>query len=125
MPCVLADTDQGKEAIVRWYRQRALTWLPRRIQPWAQRMGVQPGDLGVRDLGYRWGSLGRDDRLNIHWAAMQLPASLIDYVLVHELAHIGQPRHTPAFWAAVERALPGYDERRARVASVGATLWLG
>ena len=125
MPRALADTDQGREAIVRWYRQRALTWLPRRIRPWAQRMGVQPGDLEVRDLGYRWGSLGRDDRLNIHWAAMQLPACLIDYVLVHELAHIGQPRHTPAFWAAVERALPGYDERRARVASVGATLWLG
>ena len=78
MPHALADTDQGKEAIVRWYRQRALTWLPRRIRPWAQRMGVQPGDLEVRDLGYRWGSLGRDDRLN-------------------ELAHIGQPRHTPAF----------------------------
>ena len=125
MPRALADTDQGSEAMVRWYRQRAQAWLPRRIRPWAQRMGVQPGDLEVRDLGYRWGSLGRDDRLNIHWAAMQLPASLIDYVLVHELAHIGQPRHTPAFWAAVERALPGYDERRARIATVGATLWLG
>ena len=88
-------------------------------------MDVQPGDLEVRDLGYRWGSLGRNDRLNIHWATMQLPASLVDYVLVHELAHIGQPRHTAAFWAAVERALPGYDERRARLATTGATLWLG
>ena len=125
MPGALADAGQGKEAMVRWYRQHALTWLPRRMTPWAQRMGVQPGDLEVRDLGYRWGSLGRNDRLNIHWAAMQLPASLVDYVLVHELAHIGQPRHTPTFWAGVERALPGYDERRARIATIGATLWLG
>jgi predicted metal-dependent hydrolase len=125
MPRALAEAGQGKEAIVRWYRQRALSWLPRRIRPLAQRMDVQPGDLEVRDLGYRWGSLGRNDRLNIHWATMQLPASLVDYVLVHELAHIGQPRHTPAFWAAVERALPGYDERRARLATTGATLWLG
>jgi hypothetical protein len=125
MSRALADAGDGEEAMVRWYRQHAQSWLPRRIRPWAQRMGVQPGDLEVRDLGYRWGSLGRNDRLNIHWAAMQLPAPLVDYVLVHELAHIGQPRHTPAFWGAVERALPAYDERRARLATTGATLWLG
>ena len=88
-------------------------------------MGVRPGDLDVRDLGYRWGSLGKNDRLNIHWAAMQLPVSLVDYVIVHELAHIGQPRHGPAFWATVERALPGYDQRRARLAATGTALWLG
>ena len=87
--------------------------------------GPAPGDLDVRDLGYRWGSLGKNDRLNIHWAAMQLPVSLVDYVIVHELAHIGQPRHTPAFWATVERALPDYDQRRTRLATTGTTLWLG
>ena len=110
---------------MRWYRQRGVTWLPRRIRPWAERMGLRPGDLDVRDLGYRWGSLGKSDRLNIHWAAMQLPVSLLDYVIVHELAHIEQPRHTPAFWATVERALPDYDQRRTRLATTGTTLWLG
>lgn len=89
---------------MRWYRQRGTIWLPRRIRPWAERMGLRPGDLDVRDLGYRWGSLGKADRLNIHWAAMQLPVPLLDYVIVHELAHIEQSRHTPAFWATVERA---------------------
>jgi hypothetical protein len=111
--------------MIRWYRQRALAWLSRRVSSWAQRMGVTPAGLNVRDLGYRWGSLGKSDRLNVHWATMQLPVSLIDYVLVHELAHIGQPHHTPAFWAAVERALPGYDKHRVRLATTGATLWLG
>ncbi len=71
------------------------------------------------------GSLGRGDRLNIHWATMQLPVSLADYVIVHELAHIGQPRHTSAFWATVARALPDHDQRRARLATAGTTLWLG
>jgi predicted metal-dependent hydrolase len=125
MPRALAESGQGKDAMGRWYRQRALAWLPRRIRPWAQRMAVQPGDLEVRDLGYRWGSLGRGDRLNIHWATMQLPASLVDYVIVHELAHIGQSRHTAAFWATVQRTLPENDQRRARLAATGATLWLG
>lgn len=125
MPRATAEADQGGDAMIRWYRQRAQAWLPRRIRTWAEGMGVRPGALDVRDLGYRWGSLGKNDRLNIHWAAMQLPASLVDYVLVHELAHIGQPRHGPAFWTTVERALPGYDQRRARLAAIGIALWLG
>ncbi|SRR6266567_2754474 len=125
LPRPAAETGKGREAMIRWYRQRALAWLPRRITPWAQRMGLSPGELDVRDLGYRWGSLGKNDRLNIHWAAMQLPVSLLDYVIVHELAHIGQPRHTPAFWATVQRALPDHDQRRTRLATTGTTLWLG
>jgi predicted metal-dependent hydrolase len=111
--------------MIRWYRHRGFAWLPRRISPWAQRMDLAPGELDVRDLGYRWASLGKNDRLNIHWAAMQLRVSLVDYVIVHELAHIGQPGHTPAFWATVERALPDYDQRKTRLAAKGATLWLG
>ena len=125
MPRSTAEAGQGGDMMIRWYRQRAEVWLPRRIKLWAEHMGAQPGNLEVRDLGYRWGSLGRNDRLNIHWAAMQLPVSLADYVIVHELAHIGQPRHSPAFWATVERALPGNDQRRARLATVGTALWLG
>lgn len=120
-----AETGQGSEAMVRWYRHCAQAWLPRRIRSWAEHMGVQPGDLDVRDLGYRWGSLGKNDRLNIHWAAMHLPVSMVGDVIVHELAHIGQPRHSPAFWAAVERAFPGQNQRRARLAAVGTALWLG
>lgn len=65
---------------------RARRWLPARIRPWATRMGATPGELDIRDLGYRWGSLGKNGRLNLHWAAMQLPATLVDYVIVHELA---------------------------------------
>lgn len=125
MPRATAGTGQGGDAMIRWYRRCAQAWLPRRIQSWAKHMGVHPGDLDVRDLGYRWGSLGKNDRLNIHWAAMQLPVSLLDYVIVHELAHIGHPRHGPAFWATVERTLPGQDQRRARLVVTGTGLWLG
>lgn len=125
MPRPSAEAGRGSEAMIRWYRHRARAWLPRRIRSWAEHMGAQPGGLDVRDLGYRWGSLGKNDRLNIHWAAMQLPVSLLDYVIVHELAHIGQSRHTTAFWATVERALPGHDQRRTRLAAAGTALWLG
>ena len=93
--------------------------------PWAHRMGVAPTTIEVRDLGYRWGSLGKNDRINFHWATIQLPPTLVDYVIVHELAHIHEPNHTPDFWVRVERALPKYPDAKSELARMGSGLWLG
>jgi predicted metal-dependent hydrolase len=121
----VAASDHAGAAMVDWYRSRALRWLPRRVQPWTERMGVRPSAIDVRDLGYRWGSLGKNDRINFHWATIQLTPPLIDYVIVHELAHVREPNHTPDFWLRVERALPGYPATKASLALVGSQLWLG
>ena len=120
-----AASGRGEQAMIDWYRTRAQRWLRRRIGPWAQRMGVVPTMVDVRDLGYRWGSLGKNDRVNFHWATIQLPPSLVDYVIVHELAHIHEPSHTPEFWLRVERALPTFQGAKVELARVGSTLWLG
>ncbi|ABD13360.1 putative metal-dependent hydrolase [Frankia casuarinae] len=126
LPRSLAATDaDGSATLIGWYRHRGATWLPPRIRPWASRMGVDITGLDVRDLGHRWGSLSTTGRINIHWATMQLPVSLVDYVLVHELAHAHERNHTPIFWRLVERALPDYETRKNRLAALGATLWLG
>jgi predicted metal-dependent hydrolase len=121
----LARSGGGATALIDWYRRRGLAWLPGRVAGWERRMGVQPATLDVRDIGNRWGSLGTASRLNIHWATLQLPPSLIDYVIVHELGHIEYPHHTPQFWVALRRALPDYESRKARLADVGSRLWLG
>ena len=60
-------------------------------------MGLVPDGLDVRYLGHRRGPLSVNGRLNIHWATLQPLPSLIDYLLVHELAHIVHSQHTPAF----------------------------
>ena len=88
-------------------------------------MGVEPAAIDVRDLGYRWGSLGKSDRLNFHWATIQLRPALVDYVIVHELAHIHEPNHTPRFWGRVERAMPNFQRAKEELARVGSGLWLG
>jgi predicted metal-dependent hydrolase len=121
----VAASGQGAQAIVDWYRTRALRWLPRRVEPWARRMGVQPRAIEVRDLGYRWGSLGKNDRMNFHWSTMQLPPSLVDYVIVHELAHIEEPNHNRRFWRRVETAMPAFERAKQELARVGSGLWLG
>jgi predicted metal-dependent hydrolase len=110
--------------LVRWYRRVGEAWLNRRIGPWAARLGVTATRLRVMPLGYRWGSCTSGGAVNIHWAVMQLPPDLIDYVLVHELAHLREPNHTTDFWRVVERALPDYANRRDRLDHLGPELWL-
>jgi predicted metal-dependent hydrolase len=112
-------------ALMHWYVARGRQWLPGRLHRWTARMGLNPAGLDVRDLGYRWGSLSANGRVNVHWATLQLTPSLIDYVLVHELAHIVHPQHTSAFWATVERAMPDYERRKNDLTVEGARLWLG
>jgi predicted metal-dependent hydrolase len=116
--------DAAAHHLVHWYRQVGESWLQRRVVSWAQRMEVEVTDLRVLPLGYRWGSCTAVGKLNIHWAVMQLPPELIDYVLVHELAHVRHADHGPDFWRVVERPLPDFAARRTRLRLSGGALWL-
>ena len=123
-----AEVDRGAEAMRRWYTQVGTKWLRKRILPWAARLGEESVTVEVRDLGFRWGSARptRDpQRINIHWATLQLLPSLIDYVLVHELAHLRERNHTPEFWSIVERFIPVYQTPKTSLAAVGKAIWLG
>ena len=110
--------------LARWYRRAGEPWLRKRITPWAARMRVEVAALRVLPLGYRWGSCAPDGKVNIHWATMQLTPDLVDYVLVHELAHLRRPDHGPGFWRTVERAMPDAQARRESLRRLGPELWL-
>ncbi|MFI8218716.1 M48 family metallopeptidase [Streptomyces sp. NPDC085932] len=114
----------GARELVHWYCRVGEPWLKRRIGPWASRMGLEVTGLRVQSLGYRWGSCSHDGRVNIHWATMQLPPTLIDYVLVHELAHLRQRDHSKDFWRLVEQTMPDYEDRRERLRHLGPDLWM-
>jgi predicted metal-dependent hydrolase len=110
---------QGREAFIAWYAERARPWLKKRINGWAPRVGVEPAGIEIRDLGYRWGSCGIAGSLNFHWATILLPPTVIDYVIVHELAHLIEPNHTPLFWQQMGRVLPDYEQRKTWLAEQG------
>lgn len=80
-------------------------------------------DVAVRDLGYRWGSTKGSSYINIHWATLQLAPNLIDYVIVHELAHLRELNHTGRYWSEVERVMADYDRRRDELATAGMKIW--
>ena len=114
------EVDRGRRHFIRWYTDHAQVWIRQRVRPWADRMRVKPKAIEVRELGYRWGSCGHSGTVNFHWRTILLPASVIDYVIVHELAHLIEPNHTPQFWTRVGRALSDYGQRKEWLAVNGA-----
>lgn len=113
------EVSVAREHFVRWYSERAKAWLASRVVDYQSRMEVSPTGVKVQDLGYRWGSCGKGDWLYFHWKAILLPARIAEYVVVHEIAHLHEPHHTPAFWLRVERAMPDYAQRKAWLAEHG------
>lgn len=109
----------ARDHFIGWYCDHGKIWLKDRVGYWANRMAMQPGPLHVRDLGTRWGSCGRSNRLNFNWALMTLPRHAIDYVIVHELAHIEAPAHDGKFWRVVERTMPDYQSHKTWLAENG------
>ncbi len=109
----------AREHFIRWYSERARVWFSGRVAEYESRMEVRPAGVKVQDLGYRWGSCGKGDWLYFHWKAVLLPARIAEYVVVHEMAHLHEPHHTPAFWLRVERAMPDFAQRKAWLAEHG------
>lgn len=99
-----------------WYVSTGTDWLKRRAEALSARTASKPSRVEVRDLGFRWGSCGRNGVVYFNWRLLQLPVRLADYVIAHELVHLREGHHGPAFWAALERALPDWQTRKVALA---------
>lgn len=93
-------------------RERARERLEEKCQLYAKRMGISYGRITVREQKTRWGSCSAKGNLNFNWKLILMPEEILDYLVVHELAHRIEMNHSPAFWRAVEREIPDYRERR-------------
>ena len=105
--------DARSEAEVhfrRWYIRTGRSWLSERTRAMARKTGTDASRIAVRELGFRWGSCGKNEVLFFNWRLLQLPVRLIDYIIVHELVHLQEPHHSPAFWQAIDRALPAWRQ---------------
>jgi Predicted metal-dependent hydrolase len=111
--------EQAQDHFIQWYKDNGLPWIEQRVQQYADRIGVTPGSIKIRNLGYRWGSCSKSEHLNFHWRTMQLPPRIIEYVIVHELVHLLEPHHRLPFWQRLERSMPDYVERKQWLAENG------
>lgn len=105
-------------------RKSAQTVFERRVAYYAPLVGVNYGRVTVRIQKTKWGSCSGKGNLNFNLALMRAPIEILDYVVVHELCHILEMNHSPAFWAHVENILPDYKSRRKWLKDNGAMLSL-
>ncbi len=113
------QVNDGPELFRRWYTARLATWAAPRTKPYIERLGLEVPEVAVTDLQFRWGSCS-PGRVNLNWKLAQLPPSAIDYVLVHEVAHLVHRHHTPDYWRLVERLQPDFARRKQWLAENGA-----
>lgn len=96
-----------------WLRERAQRDIRRFGNRHQTALGVQAKSFQLSDAKARWGSLGRDGTVRVHWRLVQAPVAALEYVVAHELTHLLHRNHSPEFWAALARTLPDWRERKA------------
>ncbi|QCR10294.1 M48 family peptidase [Brenneria rubrifaciens] len=110
------------QAFVLFYQMKGLPRIRSRVAWFAAKVGVNPGTVQIKDLGYRWASCGTNGDLHFHWKCLMAPLSVIDYIIVHELCHLRYRDHSEAFWNEVDKVLPDYRERKEWLRGRGAGL---
>ncbi|GAB4504279.1 MAG: SprT family zinc-dependent metalloprotease [Anaerolineales bacterium] len=114
----------GRALFTAWYRAQARTILTARLEHFACSQDVKPARLRISSARTRWGSCSRVGTLSFSWRLVMAPPQVVDYVIVHELAHLREMNHSRAFWALVEGMLPDYKQRRAWLRKNGHSLHL-
>lgn len=115
LPSGLSDDKQEariREALTGWFMEQAASIIRKRMDIYADRLNVKPAKLLLKSQKTRWGSCTRDNKININWKIVSAPLDIVDYLVVHELAHIRVKNHSKTYWELVESILPDYRERR-------------
>ena len=110
-------TDDANEALIeqtvtQWYQREAKSLFNERIAHYAPLMDVAPRMVKLSSARTQWGSCTTRGDVRLNWQLIKMPVRLIDYVVVHELAHLIEMNHSTAFWRAVEIACSDYVQRR-------------
>ncbi|MBL8018818.1 MAG: M48 family metallopeptidase [Leptospirales bacterium] len=100
------------ETVEKWYRKEAITIFQTAIERYAPLIGKKPTRFTVRRMRSRWGSCSSKGSLSLNWKILASPQSVVDYLVVHELAHLIEQNHSKRFWAVVERAMPDFRAAR-------------
>lgn len=116
------DIPSATEHFKDFYRRKGIEKLKDRVEYYKDMLGVKPQGIRVMELKNRWASCSENNVLNFHWKCIMAPMTIIDYIVVHELAHFIYPNHNESFWNVVDKVLPDYLERKNWLRENGAAL---
>ena len=117
-----AQLPKAASIVQTWLRRQAQALIAPRVERYAKALGVSYKRIQLLELKYRWGSCTANDALLFNWRLIQAPATVIDYIVVHELAHLLVSDHSPAFWNTVAVQLPLYERAKLWLREHGAIL---
>jgi predicted metal-dependent hydrolase len=101
---------RASEAFTRWYKQMATLLLPGRLETLAEKHNLRPKKVRISSARTRWGSCSTSGTISLTWRLVMAPPEVIDYVIIHELAHIKHPNHAKEFWDTVAAMMPDYKK---------------
>jgi hypothetical protein len=99
------------EAIEHFYKQRAQEKITTLVSKWSKTMNLLPEYIGFKKSNTKWGSCSERNRLSFNPEVMKLSSSLIEYVVVHELAHIAYKNHSKEFWSEIKKYISDYSSK--------------
>lgn len=98
-----------------FYKLQAIKKVTPLVAQWSKQMSLTPSHLGYRKAKTRWGSCSSRNRLSFNYYLLKLPMSCIEYVVVHELAHIAHKNHSKDFWKLVKQHLDDYKVKEQKI----------
>lgn len=105
--------EKIRKLILKWYREQANEILSNKVNSFVQAFDLKLENLKITSAAKNWGSCTARGNLNFPWRLVMCPLPIIDYVVIHELAHLLEMNHSPDFWQVVKTMCPDYQERRA------------
>jgi predicted metal-dependent hydrolase len=100
--------SKAKELLVEWYQSHAEEKFLTKANRIMKQLGVTPTKISVRDFKSRWGSCSVRGDISFNWRVIMAPNRVIDYVVVHELAHLVAHDHSDKFWKTIRKMIPDY-----------------
>ncbi len=107
-----AAPEQIRDAVQSWLQRQARRVFEERCRHFAQALNVRMTKLSLSSANTRWGSASADGSIRLNWRLIHFALPIIDYVVTHELAHLREMNHSPAFWDVVRSVLPDYESSR-------------
>jgi len=108
---IAAVEERGVENVLEeLYRREAREYFQDRIDHYAAEMDVDPGQLELRNQRTRWASCSAQRTLSFNWRLFMAPPEVINYVVIHELAHLQERNNTRRFWQLVRQYDPDYEQ---------------
>jgi predicted metal-dependent hydrolase len=107
-----AAPEQIRDVVQSWLQRQARRVFEERSRHFADRLGVRVRRLSLSSAQTRWGSASADGSIRLHWRLVHFAMPTIDYVVAHELAHLREMNHSPAFWDVVRSVMPNFEQAR-------------